>query len=42
MAFRVASQCVGMKARANIQMQKAGAELVCEYDALLPASDLER
>ena len=31
-----------MKARANIQMQKAGAELVCVYVALLPASDLER
>jgi hypothetical protein len=31
-----------MMARANIQMQKAGAEFVCEYDVLLPASDLER
>jgi len=31
-----------MKARANIKMQKAGAELVCEFVDPLPASDLER
>ena len=42
MAFRVAPGCVDMTARANIQMQKAGTELVCQFAALLPASDLER
>jgi hypothetical protein len=31
-----------MTARTNIQMQKAGADLVCQFAALLPASDLER
>jgi hypothetical protein len=42
MAFRVAPGCVDMTARTNIQMQKAGADLVCQFAALLPASDLER
>jgi hypothetical protein len=42
MAFRIAPECVDMTARANIQMQKAGVEIVCEFAGLLPASDLER
>lgn len=36
MAFWVAPECVDMTARANIQMQKAGAELVCEYAGSCP------